>query len=155
MIECLFSFLFCHCMRIDFLILCCRATTSYFGSYAQLSYPGLPGSASSYCVLQFRAVNSTHNILGECLYAAPAECGPLLHSSVATPSPQRQGFSLGHGFPLIPPKMVAKIEQFEFFNMAELLPDNIELSRKTEAVSTPSTCLPKVSRKRELQCLPA
>ena len=82
--------------------------------------------------------------------SAPAEYGPLLHSNVATLSPQRQGFSLGHGFPLIPPKLVAKIEQFEFFNMAELLPDNVELSRKTEAVSTPSTCLPKVPKKREL-----
>ena len=59
------------------------------------------------------------------------------------------GFSLGHGFPLIPSKLVFKIEQFEFFTMAEILPDNIELSRKTEAVSAPSTCLPKVPKKRE------
>ena len=61
-----------------------------------------------------------------------------------------QGFFLGHGFPLILSKLVAKIEHFEFFNMAELLPDNIELARKTKALSAPSTYLPKVPKKREL-----
>ena len=73
---------------------------------------------------------------------------PRLAATV--PFPPSQGFSLGHGFPLIPQKLVTKIEHFEFFNMAELLPDNVELSRKTEALSVPSTCLPKVPKKREL-----
>ena len=79
--------------------------------------------------------------------AFSAGCRPMLHSSLAIAPSHQQGFSLGHGFPLIPPKMVTKIEQFEFFSMAELLPDNVELSRKTEAVSAPSTCLPKVPKK--------
>ena len=35
-------------------------------------------------------------------------------------------FSLGHKFPLIPPKLVAKIK---FVSMSELLPDNLELSQ--------------------------
>ena len=93
--------------------------------------------------------------------AGPAPPPPLLCASSQTgvgattrPSasiarPVTPGFSLGHGFPLIPSKLVFKFEQFEFFNMAELLPDNIELCRKTEAISAPSTCLPKVPKKRE------
>ena len=70
---------------------------------------------------------------------------------VATvPIPPFQGFFLEHGFPLIPQKLVMKIEHFKFFNMAELLPDDVELARKTETLLVPSTCLPKVSKKREL-----
>ena len=73
---------------------------------------------------------------------------PRLAATV--PFPPSQGFSLGHGFPLIPQKLVTKIEHFKIFNMAQLLPDNVELSRKTEALSVPLTCLPKVPKKAEL-----
>ena len=53
-----------------------------------------------------------------------SSAAPRLSASIYHQEPQ--GFSLGQGFPLIPAKLVSKIERFEYFNMAELLPDNVE-----------------------------
>ena len=51
-------------------------------------------------------------------------------SASSSGSVSGQGFSLGHGFPLIPAKVVNKIQKWEFINMSELLPDNLELARR-------------------------
>ena len=47
------------------------------------------------------------------------------------------GFSLGHGFPFIPSKIVSKIQKWEFINLSELFPDNLELARRTSRVCPP------------------
>ena len=39
--------------------------------------------------------------------------------------------SLGHGFPLIPQKLVSKIVKWEYVSMAKLLPDILELARRS------------------------
>ena len=67
--------------------------------------------------------------------------------SEAVPS----GFSLGHGFPLIPGKLVAKIENWEYVSMADLLPDNLELARRSQSeIQQFLSCSAKAPKKREL-----
>ena len=70
----------------------------------------------------------------------------------ASGSPATSGFSLGHGFPLIPAKLVSKIQKWEFVNLSELLPDNLELARRTshEPRSTSPCATVKSPKKREL-----
>ena len=59
-------------------------------------------------------------------------------------------FSLGHGFPLIPTKLVEKIHSWQYIGMAELLPDNLELAcRSAESVGT-SSCSSWPIQRREL-----
>ena len=62
------------------------------------------------------------------------------------------GFSLGHGFPLIPEKLVAKIQRWEYVNLLELLPDNLELARGSlcEHRGSSSCATTKAPKKREL-----
>ena len=62
---------------------------------------------------------------------------------------QSARFSLGHGFPLIPPKLMLKCE---YVAMSELLPDNLELACRTaEAQRSLATfCSSKAPKKREL-----
>ena len=69
---------------------------------------------------------------------------------VSSNSTQAQSteFSLGHGFPLIPQKLVAKILKWEFVSMAELLPDNLELARRSGEAQ--KACSSKAPKKREL-----
>ena len=72
-------------------------------------------------------------------------------ASASTDSGSGQGFSLGHGFPLIPAKVVNKIQKWEFINMSELLPDNLELARRSaESRGVPSCTSLKSPKKREL-----
>ena len=74
-----------------------------------------------------------------------------LSASASTDSVSGQGFSLGHGFPLIPVKVVNKIQKWEFINMSELLPDNLELARRSaESRGVPSCATLKSPKKREL-----
>jgi hypothetical protein len=62
-----------------------------------------------------------------------------------------QGFSLGHGFLLIPAKMVSKIQRWEFVNMSELLTDNLELARRSAESRGATLCATlKSPKKREL-----
>ena len=62
-----------------------------------------------------------------------------------------QGFSLGHGFPLIPGKIVSRIQKWEFINMSELLPDNLELARRSVEHRATASCVNlKPPKKREL-----
>ena len=42
-------------------------------------------------------------------------------------------FILGEGLPVVPPKLVAKIQRGEYIDMAELLKDNIEAERRRSA----------------------
>ena len=80
---------------------------------------------------------------------APALSGESLASSSG--SVLGQGFSLGHGFPLIPAKVVNKIQKWEFINMSEFLPDNLELARlSAESRGTSSCATLKSPKKREL-----
>ena len=51
-----------------------------------------------------------------------------LASDTVGSSTSGQGFSLSHGFPLIPGKIVSRIQKWEFINMSELLPNNLELA---------------------------
>ena len=60
------------------------------------------------------------------------------------------GFSLGHGFPLIPAKLVKKIVNWEYVSMAELLPDNLELVRRSAEGQRGQACSSKTPKKREL-----
>ena len=60
------------------------------------------------------------------------------------------GFSLGHGFPLIPPKLVHKILKWEYVSMSELLPDNLELDRRSAEAQRGSSCSSKSPKKRDL-----
>ena len=74
-----------------------------------------------------------------------------LSASASTDSVSGQGFSLGHGFPLIPAKVVNKIQKWEFINMSELLPDNLELARRSaESRGVPLCATLKSPKKREL-----
>ena len=71
--------------------------------------------------------------------------------SSASGSTSGQVFSLGHGFPLIPAKMVNRIQKWEFVNMSELLPDNLELARRSvESRGATSCATVKSLKKREL-----
>ncbi len=69
-------------------------------------------------------------------------------AGVSSNSAQSTEFSLGLGFPLIPQKLVTKILKWEFVSMAELLPDNIDLSRRSGEVQ--KACSSKAPKKREL-----
>ena len=61
------------------------------------------------------------------------------------------GFSLGHGFPLIPAKLVTKILKWEYVRMADLLPDNLELARRSQTeVQRSASCSAKSPKKQEL-----
>ena len=61
------------------------------------------------------------------------------------------GFSLGQGFPLIPGKIVSKIEKWEYVSMADLLPDNLELARRSQSeIQRNLSCTAKAPKKREL-----
>ena len=62
---------------------------------------------------------------------------------------QSAGFSLGHGFPLIPPKLVGNILKWEYVGMSELLPDNLELARRTAEAqrSLATSCSSKAPKK--------
>ena len=79
--------------------------------------------------------------------------GPLAgkHPAPASGMASSQGFSLGHGFPLIPAKMVIKLQRWEFVNMSELLPDNLELVRHSVDSRGATSCATvKSPKKREL-----
>lgn len=54
--------------------------------------------------------------------------GPRSEEATAGPTP----FTLGEGLPTVPAKLVKKIENGEFVDMAELLRDNIEAERRHE-----------------------
>ena len=75
------------------------------------------------------------------------DSGPKKSSGESVPS----GFSLGHGFPLIPGKLVAKITKWEYVSMADLLPDNLELARRSQSeIQRNLSCTAKAPKKREL-----
>ena len=79
--------------------------------------------------------------------------GPLAekHPASASGLAPSQGFSLGHGFPIIPAKMVNKLQKWEFVNMSELLPDNLELARRSADSRVATSCATvKSPKKREL-----
>ena len=59
------------------------------------------------------------------------------------------GFSLGHGFLFIPPKLVAKILKWEYVSMAELLPDNQELAHQSTDTQRSASCSSKVQISEE------
>ena len=71
-------------------------------------------------------------------------------SSTSASTGQSAGFSLGHGFPLIPLKLVSKILKWEYVSMAELLPDNLELARCSGEPQRAASCPSKAPKKREL-----
>ena len=71
-------------------------------------------------------------------------------SSNSASTGQSAGFSLGHGFPLIPQKLVSKILKWEYVSMAELLPDNLELARRSGEPQRAASCSSKAPKKREL-----
>ena len=60
---------------------------------------------------------------------------------------QTTGFSLGHGFPLIPPKLVTKILRWEYVS---ILPDNLELASRAAEAQSSASCSSKAPKKREL-----
>ena len=70
----------------------------------------------------------------------------------ASNSLQLARLSLSHGFPLMPPKLVGKILKWEYVGMSELLPDNLELARRTAEAqrSLATSCSSKAPKKREL-----
>ncbi len=78
--------------------------------------------------------------------------GPLTGklSAPSSGSVSGQG-SLGHGFPLIPAKMVNKIQRWELVNISALLPDNLELARRSaESRGTTLYATLKSPKKQEL-----
>ena len=62
-----------------------------------------------------------------------------------------QPFLLSAGLALIPPRLAAKIQQLEFFDMAELLRDNLEVQRRatSQGQQQPATT-PSRNRRREI-----
>ena len=58
---------------------------------------------------------------------------------------QHTSFVLGEGFPIIPGKLVQKIQKGEFVDMSEMLQDNIQLEKKAPGSETS-----KQHKKREL-----
>ena len=114
------------------------------GELASLSL--VAANAAGEDPLASSTVGETRSILNP---SAPALSGESSASSSGSVS--CQGFSLGHGFPLIPAKVVNKIQKWEFINMSELLPDNLELARRSaESRGTSSCATLKAPKKREL-----
>ena len=86
--------------------------------------------------------------------AAPSGLGSGTTPSGATSANELdkyQPFSLGQGFPLIPAKLVQKIQCWQYISMAELLPDNLELARRSfESPNNTMSCSSRSVRRREL-----
>ena len=56
-------------------------------------------------------------------------CPPLAKRPPATP------FIVGEGLPVVPAKIVAKIQRGEFLDMVDLLKDNIKAERRRNSVT--------------------
>ena len=68
-----------------------------------------------------------------------------------SPNPVRPvGFSQGNGFPLITPKLVAKILKRAYVSMAELLPDNLKLAHCSAEAQRSASCSSKAPKKSEV-----
>ena len=52
----------------------------------------------------------------------------------ATPRPKALPFRLSSSIPIIPAKLVTKIQSLQFVELKEFLPDNVELIKKLEAI---------------------
>ena len=120
---------------IDFIeyfppVLYCPAGASPLGempSAGELASLGLAAANAGEDPLASSAAGEIRPIPNPTSSGAPALSGESSASSSSSVS--GQGFSLGHGFPLILAKVVNKIQKWEFINMSELLPDNLELAR--------------------------
>ena len=83
--------------------------------------------------------------------AAPTQAFSVPGTSI-DPGVEASSFSLGQGFPLIPAKLVDKVQSWKYISMSELLPDNLELARRASestSNSTSSSCS-RSARRREL-----
>ena len=100
---------------------------------SELASWGLPLAPGSEDPLTAVAGSTTSSNKGESCKVVASGVTPVTgHSGVsasASQPPHTTGFSLGHGFPLIPLKLVTKILKWEYVSMVELLPDNLELAR--------------------------
>ena len=75
---------------------------------------------------------------------------PSSESASTNEGEKSQAFSLSQGFPLIPAKLVQKIQSWQYIGMAELLPDNLELTRRSSDSPNVGSCSSRAVRRREL-----
>ena len=75
----------------------------------------------------------------------PATAGPSALLSAGNPT-AKHPFRLSPSLPLIPPKLVTKIQSLQFVELRELLPDNMKLLKKLEVMdkSTMATIPPNL-----------
>ena len=99
--------------------------------------PGSASSASGRDSCKLTSSGATH--------PTPATGRSGVCSASASPP---AGFSLGHSFPLIPQKLFSKIMKWEYVSMAELLPDNLEVARRSEEAQSSASCSSKAPKKK-------
>ena len=133
--------------RIISLFLFCLAGASLLGempSAGNVASLGLAAASGS------TGENPCMDLPGSFTSGVPLPGSVKPSASASTDSVSGQGFSLGHGFPPIPAKVVNKIQKWEFINMYELLPNNLELARRSAELQGVPSCTTLKSKKREL-----
>ena len=141
---------FCCCIHSTPLI-----CTTFYLSLSGASPLGAMPSSLELSSLGLQVSHSTESpLVAASSGAAPSGLGSGTTPSGATSaneSDKYQPFSLGRGFPLIPAKLVQKIQCWQYISMAELLPDNLELARRSsESPNNTMSCSSRSVRRREL-----
>ena len=102
-------------------------------SSSKLSSLGLQVSQSNESPLLTASSGVTPSVAGDSL--------TLLSEGASTSEGEKsQAFSLGQDFPLIPAKLVQQIQSWQYIRMAELLPDNLELARRSSEPLNVRSC---------------
>lgn len=83
---------------------------------------------------------------------------PALPAGEITPKPlslaqAERPFSLASSFPPIPAKLVKRIHQLEFVEMCDLLPDNLALAKRLEALPLRLTQLGRPAEQKEVHSI--
>ena len=72
---------------------------------------------------------------------------PLSEGASTSEGEKSQAFSVSQSFPLIPAKLVQKIQSWQYIGMAELLPDNLEMARRSCESPNVSSCSSRTVRR--------
>jgi hypothetical protein len=92
----------------------------------------LPSTATAGASLTITSPSTPTSSLPSALGVQPLKMSAVVASS----APTALVFSLASSFPPIPGKLVHKIQSLEFIEMRDLLPDNIALAERLEALPT-------------------
>ena len=96
------------------------------------SIPLLPLTATAGASLTITSPSTPTSSLPSALGVQPLKMSAVVASS----TPTALVFSFASSFPLIPGKLVHNIQSLEFIEMRDLLPDNIALAKRLEALPT-------------------